>query len=127
MQEVFEKIIEKLEEERDQSYADFESYTFEYSPYLDSEYDDFFHKGLERATRLVKQVAAEYNNGWIPCSVVDHPEHCRECEVTMIDKYDHTRDIAFYTDRWRRASDEAEIIVIAWKEPSEPYHPKEII
>ena len=69
-------------------------------------------------------VAAEYKNGWIPCSVVDHPEHCRECEVTMVNTHGYTREIAFFTDRWRRFRDEAEIIVVAWKEPSDPYQPK---
>lgn len=113
MQEVFEKIIEKLNTERNPIYRNDGSVMGEKR-----------HIEINRVIEIVKQVAAEYNNGWIPCGVVDHPEHCRECEVTMIDKYGHTRDIAFYTDRWRRASDEAEIIVIAWKEPSDPYHPK---
>lgn len=54
MQEVFEKIIEKLEEERELSYADFGRYVEEVSPCLDDEYDDFFHRGLERAIKIVK-------------------------------------------------------------------------
>ena len=65
MNEAFEKILDMLEEERELSYADFSRYVEEVSPCLDDEYDDFFHRGLERASRLVKEVAEEYNGGWI--------------------------------------------------------------
>ena len=68
MNKSFEKILERLQEERELSYADFSRYVEEVSPCLDAEYDDFFHRGLERASRLVKEVAEEYNGGWIACS-----------------------------------------------------------
>ena len=68
MNKSFDKILERLQEERELSYADFSRYVEEVSPCLDAEYDDFFHRGLERASRLVKEVAKEYNGGWIPCS-----------------------------------------------------------
>ena len=68
MNKAFEKILERIQEERELSYADFSRYVDEVSPCLDAEYDDFFHRGLERASRLVKEVVEEYNNGWIPCS-----------------------------------------------------------
>ncbi len=59
MQTVFEKIIEQLEEERELSYADFDRYVDEVSPCLDAEYDDFFHRGLERAIKIVKGGGAD--------------------------------------------------------------------
>ena len=68
MQEVIEKIMERLKEEKEYSYADFDKYVNMYSPCLDSEYDDFFHRGLERAMKIVQEVNTENNNGWIPCS-----------------------------------------------------------
>ena len=68
MNKAFEKILERIQEERELSYADFSRYVDEVSPCLDAEYDDFFHRGLERASRLVKEVVEEYNSGWIPCS-----------------------------------------------------------
>ena len=68
MEELFENILERLQEERELSYADFRRYVDEVSPCLDAEYDDFFHRGLERASRLVKEVAEEYKDGWIACS-----------------------------------------------------------
>ena len=68
MNKAFEKILESLEEEMELSYADFSRYVEEVSPCLDAEYDDFFHRGLERASRLVEEVAEEYKGGWIACS-----------------------------------------------------------
>lgn len=50
-----EKVVAELEEEREYSYADFEEYVQEKSPCLDSEYDDYFHRGLERAVVIVKR------------------------------------------------------------------------
>lgn len=52
-----ETVVKKLEEEREYSYADFEEYVSEISPCLDAEYDDCFHRGLERAIKIVR-------NGW---------------------------------------------------------------
>lgn len=49
-----EKVVEQLEEERELSYADFDIYVDEVSPCLDAEYDDFFHRGLERVIKIVK-------------------------------------------------------------------------
>lgn len=49
-----DKVVEKLEEERELSYADFDRYAEEVSPCLDAEYDDFFHRGIERAIKIVK-------------------------------------------------------------------------
>ena len=54
-----DKVVEKLEEEREISYADFDRYVKDYGLWLDAEYDDFFHKGLERAARIVKRGGAD--------------------------------------------------------------------
>ena len=53
-----EKVVAELEEEREYSYADFEEYVNEKSPCLDAEYDDYFHRGLERAIKLVRKGGA---------------------------------------------------------------------
>lgn len=84
MNKAFEKILDRLEEERKLSYADFSRYVDEVSPCLDAEYDDFFHRGLERASRLVKEAVEEYNNGWIACS--ERLPNVSRCRVTV--KYD---------------------------------------
>ena len=49
-----DKIVEQLEEERELAYADFDRYVEEVSPCLDSEYDDLFHRGIERAITIIK-------------------------------------------------------------------------
>ena len=49
-----DKIVDQLEEEKELAYADFERYAEEVDPCLDSEYDDFFHKGLGRAIKVLK-------------------------------------------------------------------------
>jgi len=95
---------------------------------------DIRRKGVKYVLRDIPQYGLQegyciigledINSGWIPCTVVDHPEHCNDCEVTFNDVRGYGRDIAFYTDKWRRTSDEAPILVVAWKEPSAPYQPK---
>ena len=49
-----DKVVEQLEEEKELSYADFDEYVNGVCPYLDAEYDDLFHRGLERALEIVK-------------------------------------------------------------------------
>ena len=52
-------IVAELEEEKEISCADFTKYVNEYNPCLDDEYDDFFHKGLERAIEVIRKGGAE--------------------------------------------------------------------
>lgn len=49
-----DKVVEQLEDEKEFSFADFERYAEEVDPCFDSEYDDFFHKGLGRAIKVLK-------------------------------------------------------------------------
>ena len=50
-----DKIVEQLEEERELAYADFDRYVEEVDPCFDSECDDFFHAGLGRAIKVLKE------------------------------------------------------------------------
>lgn len=141
MNKAFEKILDMLEEERELSYADFSRYVEEVSPCLDDEYDDFFHRGLERASRLVKEVAKEYNGGWIACSE-RLPEESGYYLVTYHDwsdgnflpKYDDTYvrrlhyQISEHFVGWNypknvddRAENDCHKEVIAWQPLPEPY------
>ena len=56
MQEVFEKIIEKLEERRIENDR------------LNEISQRGYARGIDKAIEIVKQEAEKYNNGWIPCS-----------------------------------------------------------
>ena len=49
-----DNVIEQLNEEKELSYADFDKYVYDVCPGFDSEYDDFFYRGLERAIELIK-------------------------------------------------------------------------
>ena len=59
LEDDIEKVVAELEEEKEISCADFTKYVNEYSPCLDDEYDDFFHKGLERAIVIIGKGGAE--------------------------------------------------------------------
>ena len=100
MQEVFEKIIEKLEEECFLTTND------------DGETNELSIKvvDLNNAIEIVKQTAAEYNNGWIPCSE-HHPKECVPVNVTWINRnpesyYAKIKDVPFsatavyYNSKW---------------------------
>ena len=49
-----DQVVEQLKEEKELSYVDFGEYVDEVCPCLDAEYDDLFHRGLERAIEIVK-------------------------------------------------------------------------
>lgn len=49
-----DEVVKQLEEERELAYADFDRYVEEVDPCFDSECDDFFHKGLGRAIKILK-------------------------------------------------------------------------
>lgn len=61
MQEVFEKIVEKLESE-----SHWTESTFDEDGYCNDDSEEVVY--LHNAIEIVKQEAEKYNNGWIPCS-----------------------------------------------------------
>ncbi len=120
MQEVFEKIIEKLEEK----------IVITWKHDYDGGRKDAFNEAIE----IVKQAAAEFNNGWIPCSSGKLPDEGDEfypmCFVTLdngavclgVYRYDDKqwytkmiKDETLYTTKRN---------VIAWQPLPEPYQPK---
>lgn len=118
MQEVFEKIIGKLEEKRKSN----PSMMFE---------ADCWRKGVNDAIEIVKQAAEQYNNGWIPCSVELPPQpkenpvfDSKPLELYLVDCGEEYSFRAFwngkdFTDGWSKLN------VIAWQPLPEPYKPKE--
>ena len=48
-----ENVIEQLKEEREVAYANFNKYARDYELDLEDLYDDFFHKGLNRAIEII--------------------------------------------------------------------------
>lgn len=144
MNKAFEKILEILDEEREYSYADFDKYVNNCSPCLDSEYDDFFHRGLERSIKVIKEVAEEYNGGWIPCSERLPDEHeTMFAKLKGTDKWDSsmpekisddvnvtvefedgtrkTKTMHTIDGRWKTDINIVKFKVIAWQPLPNPY------
>lgn len=105
MQEVFSKIIEKLDKER--------------SIFKTVEWNAAMNKAIE----IAKQAEAEYNGGWIPCDGVHFPEENVYVRVTT---WTETEKIGFRRDgKWFVYSSDGmeEATVLAWQ-PTQPYQPK---
>lgn len=118
MQEVFEKIIEKLEENQ----------TIEmfFNGKKSKQCVDF-----AKAIENVNQVAAEYNNGWIPCNkeLPPQPEENPVFDNKPLELYlasvkgaDYPFRVfwngKFFTDGFGKVD------VIAWQPLPKPYQPK---
>ena len=122
MQEVFEKIVEKLEKLADEAYK---SYCIGFNSDDRAEYDAYIN-----AIEIVKQEAEKYNNGWIPCSE-RMPEEAFGCLVTVIDCNPVTLTefenilpyvVGYDGDGWNDADGETiPFEVIAWMPLPEPY------
>ena len=124
MQEVFEKIIEKLDE------------------LIDCNPIDGYEKGkncaASEAIEIVKQEAEKFgidtnvwSNGWIPCSE-RLPEEYDDVEVTIEEIADDVGGKRYYNVRswlqdgqWVIKKNPHNPTVIAWKYPAQPYQPEE--
>lgn len=128
MQEVFEKILEKMEELKKCGTKHYEDGKYIYTS---SDYD---HGTLNKTIEIVKQKAEQFgtdtnvgSNGWIPCSE-RLPEKNGYYYVTQIVKSISTgkkiaiekAHVEFSEGKWRRAK---HLEVIAWLD-IEPYQPK---
>lgn len=122
MHEVFEKIIESLDKSSDHYECE------------EQGREDVYMVDLEKAIEVVKEVAAEYNNGWIPCSERLPTMHeCQEndCRFIVTDGNRRYQDWFDYEDNYfdRCSCDgrglKKDDCVIAWQPLPQPYEPKE--
>ena len=123
MQEVFEKIIEKLEEL--QNYACFPT---EWVNEEQSKIHSYYANKLTEILKLTEQ----YNNGWIPCSErlpeQTIPFQTAEYTVTMrfvkgnrkSRPFTSHANFDYESGKWMIK----EFEIIAWREQIEPYQPK---
>lgn len=115
MNKVFEKIIEKLEE----------NIVITWNHDYDGGRKDAFNEAIE----IVKQEAEQYNNSWIPCSE-RLPEEHKQYDITTKNEVGIHSDTAIYNPFlgmwfWDEAeSEHIEIEVLAWAEKREPYQTK---
>lgn len=125
MQEVFEKIVEKLNKER---FCYFLTIANTGDKSLDVAYEKV-GEAIDKAIEIVKQEAAEYNSGWIPCSE-RLPEEHKQYDITFKNSTGIHSDSAIYNPylkRWLWDADETELVeneILAWAEKREPYQPK---
>ena len=131
MQEVFENIIEKLRN------ADIRCPNFECWKNLNKDcgYCEEREIKVEGAIEIIKQVAAEYNNGWIPCS-----ERLPEDGVGVLVCFEYFRygnynrmfrtvGVSYtYDGEWsgfvNGSSGWRDLTIFAWQPLPEPYQPK---
>lgn len=122
MQKVFEKIIEKLEGKLEELEK---VSNFKLSQKQKAQNYGYF-VAIDHAIVIVEEVAAEYNNGWIP--VEDElPDHNIDVEVTLASGIRHIAWYSSIRESWidTLSDNERAIDVIAWRRPTEPYQPKE--
>lgn len=118
------KILDRLEEEKDDACADFEVYVLARNLRLDTEYDDFFHRGLARAKEIVQEVAKEYGkdtnvpSNWIPTAEMLFPKYGQKVLASVrTDIATHEVIITEYQrqEYWHNG------IITAWCELPAPY------
>lgn len=85
MQEVFEKIIEKLKNAMPITWR--------------HDYTGGKKDGFGEAIEIVKQAATDYNNGWIPVESGKLPENEKEVEITFTKKHYKTGETLYLTAR----------------------------
>lgn len=123
---VIDRIVERIEEEANHAYADFDDYAEEYG--LDAEYNDDFRNGMQRAIRIIHEESSQ--SGWIPVEKELPPTGMR-VQVTYKGKVTGKPfcDAMAYVDmdgKWHWDGVEgkescAATEIIAWKSPGEPY------
>ena len=131
MKKVFEKIIEKFEEEL--KLADEEKLRCARENPLQFDSAKGYAHGVGKAIEIVKQEAEQYNNGWIPVEE-RMPEEAFGCLVTVIDCNPVTLTefenilpyvVGYDGDSWNDADgEEIPFEVIAWRKLPTPYQPK---
>ena len=119
MQEIFDKIIEKLEKLADELYK---SYCIGFNSDDRAEYDAYIN-----AIEIVNQEAERYNNGWIPCSE-RLPEDKQRCLTTAkiyfvpdhVDEEDNYIGVAIDT-YFKKFGWSSNPEVIAWQPLPNPF------
>ena len=127
MQTVFEKIIEKLENEL--KLADEEKLRCARENPLQFDSAKGYANGVANSIEIVKQEAEQYNNGWIPCS--EPPENDRyvllsfeNFSVPMVGRYEEDENGgAFYVGDDETCVSQ-DMFVNAWMNLPDPYQTK---
>ena len=125
MKEAFEKILERLEELRQEQIKEL----CEHKDFTSEMQSMRGHNILQDAKKIVQEVSEEYNNGWIPCSErLPDKNGMYLCTQNTYDLNTNkkiikisTELVEFYNGKWRRAKN---LVVTHWQPLPEPYQPK---
>lgn len=134
MNKAFEKILERLEKLRNNICGDIKCCECKYERIcnpIDEHYEKIF---VDNAVKIVKEVAKEYNDGWIPVSE-RLPDDAFGCLVTVIDCEPVTQNefenilpyfVGYDGSGWIDSDgEEIPFEVIAWQQLPEPYKENE--
>lgn len=138
MQEVFEKIIGKLENKRKTAEQLIMENPHDELDRIQTQTAEDFASAYKDAIEIVKQEAEKFgtdtnvgSNGWIPCSSGRLPEENADVEVTIEEIANDVGGKRYYNVRswlqdgqWVIKKNPYNPTVIAWKYPTEPYQPK---
>ena len=149
MKKSIEKIIEKLEEYRDENLVEHDSEMANHCKQDCNDVSDCTLCVWDKAIEIVKQEAAEYNNGWIPCSVSMPEERdsmfaklkgTRKWNDSMFEKISEEVNVTISDENGDKVTTHAYTIdgkwkcdllrfqkrysVISWQPLPEPYQPK---
>ena len=123
MQEVFEKIIEKLEEYEYENLVKHDSKMANHCKQDCNDVNDCTLCVWDKAIEIVKQEAEQYNNDWISCS----ERLPKYGEVVMCSCTNSGITISCITHKGVKPSKSVRFgqhSVIAWQPLQKPYHPK---
>ena len=119
MQEVFDKIIEELEEYRDENLVEHDSEMANHCKQDCNDVSDCTLCVWDKAIEIVKQEAEKYDNGWISCSSGVMPRANGWYLVT--NHLGVVQEQRWSANHWEKLRDDA---VLAWRELPSPYQPK---
>lgn len=128
MQEVFEKIIEKLKEYEYENLVEHDSEMANHCKQDCNDVNDCTLCVFDKAIEIIKQEAEKLvpdtnvgNNGWVPCS-----ERLPEENSSVIACFAHglVTELAFYGGLFHGIYDYNTNVIIAWQPLPQPYQPK---
>lgn len=137
MKKSIEKIIEKLEEYRDENLVEHDSKMANHCKQDCNDINDCTLCVWDKAIEIVKQEAEKFvpdtnvgNNGWIPCSEPPKTSDYillsfSNFSVPMVGRYEENEDGgAYYIGDEDKSCVSQDIFVNAWQPLPEPYQPK---
>ena len=130
MHEVFSKIIERFEDKRKTAELLIMENPHDELDRIQTQTAEDFSSAYKDAIEIVNRAAAEYNNGWIPCSEPPKTSDYillsfSNFSVPMVGRYEENDDGgAYYIGDEDKSCVSQDIFVNAWQPLPEPYQPK---